>query len=142
MKLTQLKYVSDTREKQFAKLGARSVEELVKLFPRAYLDLTKVNSITELRHNAYALVDCEVLSVEVNNYSRRPYVKALCKQGDNFFQTIWFNQPYVAQKLKSGEYLFYGRVQNRYGLKATKRMKRQTVWKPLKCVGTPISTSS
>ena len=119
MKLTQLKYVSDTREKQFAKLGARSVEELVKLFPRAYLDLTKVNSITELRHNAYALVDCEVLSVEVNNYSRRPYVKALCKQGDNFFQTIWFNQPYVAQKLKSGEYLFYGRVQNRYGMGAS-----------------------
>lgn len=119
MKLTDLKYVSDTREKQFAKLGARSVEELVKLFPRAYLDLTKVNSITELRHNAYALVDCEVLSVEVNNYSRRPYVKALCKQGDNFFQTIWFNQPYVAQKLKSGEYLFYGRVQNRYGMGAS-----------------------
>ncbi|MGN1060959.1 MAG: ATP-dependent DNA helicase RecG [Candidatus Coproplasma sp.] len=119
MKLTQLKYISDTREKQFAKLGVHSVEELVKLFPRTYLDLTKVNSISELRHNAYALVDCEVLSVEANNYSRRPYVKALCKQGDNFFQTIWFNQPYVAQKLKSGEYLFYGRVQNRYGMGAS-----------------------
>ncbi|MBO7736716.1 MAG: ATP-dependent DNA helicase RecG, partial [Clostridia bacterium] len=27
---------------------------------------------------------------------------------------VWFNQPYVAQKLKAGEYLFYGRVQNKY----------------------------
>ena len=120
MKLTQLKYVSDTREKQFAKLGVHSVEELVKLFPRAYLDLTKVNSIAHLQHNAYALVDCEVLSVEVNNYSRRPYVKAMCRQGNNLFQTIWFNQPYVASKLKNGgEYLFYGRVQNRYGMGAS-----------------------
>ncbi|MGN0813448.1 MAG: ATP-dependent DNA helicase RecG [Candidatus Coproplasma sp.] len=120
MKLTNLKYISDTREKQFAKLGVHSVEELVKLFPRAYLDLTKVNSISELQHNAYALVNCEVLSVEVNNYSRRPFVKAMCRQGDNLFQTIWFNQPYVASKLKSGgEYLFYGRVQNRYGMGAS-----------------------
>ncbi|MGN0806414.1 MAG: ATP-dependent DNA helicase RecG [Candidatus Coproplasma sp.] len=120
MKLTQLKYVSDTREKQFAKLGVHSVEELVKLFPRTYLDLTKVNSITELRHNAYALVDCEVLSVEVNNYSRRPFVKAMCRQGDNLFHTVWFNQPYVAKKLKIGcEYLFYGRVQNKYGMGAS-----------------------
>ncbi len=119
MKLTELKYVSDTREKQFAKLGVRSVEELVKLFPRTYLDLTQVNSIMDLQHNAYALVNCEVLSVEVNRYSRRPYVKAMCRQGDNLFQTIWFNQPYVAQKLKQGEYLFYGRVQNRYGMGAS-----------------------
>ncbi|MGN1372438.1 MAG: ATP-dependent DNA helicase RecG [Candidatus Coproplasma sp.] len=120
MKLTQLKYISDTREKQFAKLGVHSVEELVRLFPRAYLDLTKVNSITQLQHNAYALVNCEVISVETNNYSRRPYVKALCRQGDNLFQTIWFNQPYVAQKLKGGgQYLFYGRVQNRYGMGAS-----------------------
>ena len=119
MKLTELKYISDTREKQFAKLGVRSVEELVRLFPRTYLNLTKVNSITNLQHNAYALVNCEVISVEVNNYSRRPYVKALCRQGDNLFQSIWFNQPYVASKLKSGEYLFYGRVQNRYGMGAS-----------------------
>lgn len=120
MKLTHLKFISDTREKQFAKLGVHSVEELVKLFPRAYLDLTKVNSISELQHNAYALVNCEVLSVEANNYSRRPFVKALCRQGDNLFQTIWFNQPYVASKLKNGgEYLFYGRVQNRYGMGAS-----------------------
>ncbi|MGN0807357.1 MAG: ATP-dependent DNA helicase RecG [Candidatus Coproplasma sp.] len=120
MKLTQLKYVSDTREKQFAKLGVNSVEGLVKLFPRTYLDLTKVNSIAKLQHNAYALVNCEVLSVEKNDYSRRPYVKAMCRQGDNLFQTVWFNQPYVAQKLKSGEeYLFYGRVQNRYGMGAS-----------------------
>lgn len=120
MKLTQLKYVSEVREKQFKKLGVNSVEDLVKLFPRAYLDLTKINDITSLRHNAYALVNCEVLSVEVNAYARRPFVKALCRQGDNLFQTVWFNQPYVAKKLKvGGKYLFYGRVQNRYGMGAS-----------------------
>lgn len=120
MQLTQLKYISDVREKQFQKLGVNSVEGLVKLFPRAYLDLTKVNDISCLRHNAYALVNCEVLSVENNAYARRPFVKALCRQGDILFQTVWFNQPYVAKQLKNGgKYLFYGRVQNRYGMGAS-----------------------
>lgn len=119
MKLTELKYVSEKREEQFKKLGVKSVEELVKLYPRAYLDLTHVNSITEARHNDLILVSCEVLNVEANRYARRPYVKALCRQGDGLFQTIWFNQPYVAQKLKPGGYLFYGRVQNRYGMGAS-----------------------
>ncbi len=119
MKLTELKYVSDKREKQFEKLGVRSVEELVKLYPRAYLDLTHTNSIVDARHNDLVLVSCEVLNVELNRYARRPYVKALCRQGDVLFQTIWFNQPYVAQKLKTGGYLFYGRVQNRYGMGAS-----------------------
>ncbi len=35
------------------------------------------------------------------------------------FHTIWFNQPYVAQKLSLGEYIFYGRVQNKYGMGAS-----------------------
>lgn len=119
MKLTELKYVSEKREEQFKKLGVKSVEELVKLYPRAYLDLTHTNSITEARHNDLILVSCEVLNVEENRYARRPYVKALCRQGDGLFQTIWFNQPYVAQKLKPGGYLFYGRVQNKYGMGAS-----------------------
>ena len=57
-----------------------------------------------------------MLKVEVNHYARRPFVKALCQQGGYMFTAIWFNQLYVAQKLSAGEYLFYGRVQNKYGM--------------------------
>lgn len=31
------------------------------------------------------------------------------------FTAVWFNMPYLAKTLKDGEYLFYGRVQNKYG---------------------------
>ena len=119
MKLTDLKYVSEAREKQFNKLGIFSQEDLVKLYPRDFLDLTRVAPISEADHNAIILTPCEVLNVESNRYARRPFVKALCRQGDVLFQTIWFNQPYVAAKLALGEYLFYGRVQNKYGMGAS-----------------------
>ncbi len=119
MKLTDLKYVSEARAKLFNKLGVHSQEELIKLYPRDYLDLTHVNCIADARHNDMLLTYGEVLNVEANRYSRRPYVKALCRQGDFLFQIIWFNQPYVAAKLQAGAYLFYGRVQNRYGMGAS-----------------------
>ena len=119
MKLTDLKYVSEAREKQFNKLGVFSQEDLLRLYPRDFVDLTHTNSIVNAYHNSVILTVCEVLSVEQNRYARRPFVKALCRQGDNLFSTIWFNQPYVAQKLTQGEYLFYGRVQNKYGMGAS-----------------------
>ncbi|MCM1438635.1 MAG: ATP-dependent DNA helicase RecG [Roseburia sp.] len=119
MKLTDLKFVSEAREKQFNKLGVFTQEDLVRLYPRDFVDLTHRNSIANACHNTVILTVCEVLSVEQNRYARRPFVKALCRQGDNLFQTIWFNQPYVAAKLAQGEYLFYGRVQNKYGMGAS-----------------------
>ena len=42
-------------------------------------------------------------------------VKACCSQDGFPFTAVWFNQPYVAQKLKVGAYLLYGRVQNKLG---------------------------
>ena len=116
MKLTELKFISEAREKQFNKMGVFSAEDLARLYPRAFLDLTKPDFITEAYDLSQALIPCEVLSVEVNSRSRRPFVKALCRQENVLFHAIWFNQPYVANKLSAGEYLFYGRVRNKFGM--------------------------
>lgn len=116
MKLTTIKYVSEKREKDFNKLNIYTLEELVRHFPRDYLDLRRVTMLKDAYHNDVILTACEVLKVEVNHYARRPFVKALCQQGGYMFTAIWFNQPYVAQKLTNAEYLFYGRVTNKYGL--------------------------
>ena len=115
MELTSLKFVSEKREKDFNKLNIYTVEELVRHYPRVYVDMRKTALIKDAYHNDAVLVKCEILNVEVNDYARRPYVKALCRQGDYPFTAIWFNQPYVANKLGRGEYLFYGRVQNKHG---------------------------
>jgi len=116
MQLTDLKYISEKREREFNKLNIYTLEELVRHFPRDYLDLTRVTPLTAAYHNAVILTKCEVLSVEVNRTARCPFVKAACVQSGTYFTAIWFNQLYVATKLKRGDYLFYGRVQNKYGL--------------------------
>ena len=116
MKLSALRAIGEKREKDFNKLGIREVTDLVRFYPRAYLDLTERASLKNAYHNDMVLVACEVTRVMPVNYgNRRKMVKAFCSQDGFPFTVIWFNQPYIAQKLKAGEYLFYGRVSNKIG---------------------------
>ena len=115
MRLSALKTIGEKREKEFSALGIKSAEELVRYFPRAYLDLTNRTSLKTAYHNDVVLIAAEVNRVQVNTFSRMKTVRAYCQQDGYPFSIVWFNQPYVASKLKDGEYLFYGRVRNEFG---------------------------
>lgn len=116
MELKSIKGITEKREKEFNKLNIFTVDDLVRYYPRAYLDLNEWVSVFDVYNNDMALFACEVVRVlPVNYYSRLKTVRVYCSQNGRAFTAMWFNQPYVAQKLKSGEYLFYGRVQNKYG---------------------------
>ncbi len=118
MELTALKGISDKRAKDLAALGVRAAEDLVRLFPRAYLDLTRQVRISECYHNDTVLLVCRVASPPQAVYNgRRSFIKVWCDQEGERFSAVWFNAPYVRTKLVAGEeYLFYGRVSNRYGM--------------------------
>ncbi len=115
MQLTQLKGIGEKRAKDLSKLGIRTTAELVRYFPRSYLDMTNRMSVREVLHGDMALIACTLISVEpVRNKGKLRIVRALLEQGRDNFTAVWFNQPWVVSKLKPGEYLFYGRVQNYY----------------------------
>ncbi len=115
MRLSALKSIGEKREKEFSALGVKSAEDLARYFPRAYLDLTNRSSLKDAYHNDVVLIVAEVNRVQSNAFSRVKTVRAYCNQGGYPFTIVWFNQPYVAAKLKPGEYLFYGRVRNEFG---------------------------
>lgn len=116
MELGRMSGMTRQREKEFAKLGITDTAGLVRYFPRTYLDMTCRVSVREVFHNDMALLPCRIVAVEPVRYTGRvKYVRARLEQnGDRFF-AIWFNMPYLANRLKEGEYLFYGRVRNQYG---------------------------
>lgn len=117
MRLTQLKWISEKREKELNKLNIFTVEDLVRFFPRNYLDLTEKVRLSQCYHNDVVLIACRVVAPPQVVYTgRRSFIKVWCEQNGEMFSAVWFNAPYVKSKLKEGEYLFYGRVQNRYGM--------------------------
>lgn len=116
MELIKLRAISEKRAASFAKIGVTDTAQLVRYFPRAYLDMTDRTKITRVLHNDTALIACRLVSVEpVRTYSKNKTVRAWLEQDGVSFTAVWFHMPYLAQRLTPGEYLFYGRVQNRYG---------------------------
>ena len=114
--MSNLRSIGEKREKDFNKLGIWEAEDLVRFYPRGYLDLTERSLIKTAYHNDMTLIACEIVRVQSVQYgSKRKIVKAFCSQDGFPFTAVWFNQPYVAQKLKVGAYLLYGRVQNKLG---------------------------
>lgn len=112
MELTKIRYVNEKREQEFNKLGIKDTADLMRYFPRAYLDMRSRQSLKYAYHNDVVLTAGKVLNLPLTRYYRRGgLVKVICEQEGLIFSVIWFNQPYVASKLKVGEeYLFYGRV--------------------------------
>ncbi len=112
MELTKIRYVNEKREQEFNKLGVYDTADLLQFFPRSYLDLRESQFLKYAYHNDIVLTCGKVLSMPMTRYYKRGgLVKITCEQEGFIFSVIWFNQPYVATKLKIGqEYLFYGRV--------------------------------
>lgn len=116
MELTKIKGINEKREQDFKKLGIEGTSSLIRFFPRRYLDLRFKQALKYAYNNEYALTAAKIISEPKVQYFRRSgTVKIICEQEGLIFSVIWFNQPYVANKLKIGEeYLFYGRVKNDY----------------------------
>jgi len=117
MDLTIIKGVNEKRRDEFNKMGIFSTKDLVGFFPRAYLDLREKQLLNYAYHNDVVLTPAVVTLIpSVRFMGNRKIVKAVCEQEGLIFQVVWFNQPYVLNKLKVGEeYLFYGRVQKKNG---------------------------
>lgn len=117
MELTKIRGINEKREQELNKLGIFDTADLVRYFPRAYLDLREKQLLKYAYHNDVVLTVGKIVSVPTTRYYRRGgMVKAVCEQEGFVFSVIWFNQPYVASKLVVGEeYLFYGRVQSKIG---------------------------
>lgn len=114
MELTKIRGVNEKRKQEFNKLGIYDTADLIKCFPRSYLDMRESQLLKYAYHNDIVLTAGKVLSIPVTRYFKRgDMVKIVCEQEGFVFSVIWFNQPYVASKFVVGqEYLFYGRVRN------------------------------
>lgn len=116
MELTKIRGISSAREADFNKLGIFDTADLMRFFPRAYIDLREKQLLKYAYHNDMVLTVGKIITPPQVRYFRRGrggMVKAYCEQEGFSFALVWYNMPYVASRLKIGEeYLFYGRVRS------------------------------
>ena len=118
MKLTDIKGISDKRAQDLAKMNIFTPEDLIKHFPRNYLDLRKITPLEKCYNNDIVLTCGKLMTAPKMFTSSRKLkcVRVAVEQGLRGFTAVWFNQPYVMSHLRAGEeYLFYGRIKSDFG---------------------------
>ena len=118
MELTKIRGINLKREQELNGLGIFDTSDLIRHFPRAYLDMRSSQSLKYAYHNDIVLTSGTVVSTPAVRYYRRgSMVKITCEQEGFLFSVSWYNQPYVVSKIEVGnEYLFYGRVRIENGI--------------------------
>ncbi len=107
-----LKGVGPDRAELLARLGVRTVRDLIFLFPRDYQDLTDVRLIRDLEPGRLVSVIGKVVDVDAKSLGwGRTMVVVLVHQGSDALRGVWFNQPFMRNKFALGqEVMFSGKA--------------------------------
>ena len=113
MDVRYLKGIGEQRAKALARLGIRTLRDLVSFFPRDYDDRTSVLPIASLADGQTACVRALVASSPTLSRVRKgmELVKLRVVDDSGALDLTFFNQSYVKEQLVKGEsYIFYGKV--------------------------------
>lgn len=92
------------------KIGIGTIGDMIEYFPRRYLDFSHKRQINELVNGEESCVQVTIASIApVRAKSKRmQFVKAVGfdERGDSM-DIVWFNQPYITQKLKAGDMVVF-----------------------------------
>jgi len=102
--LTQLKGVGPNMAKKLARLGLRTVGDLLNHLPVRYEDFSHFATINNLKVNERVTIKGKVQLINTRrSWKRRLTItEALIKDDTGSIKAVWFNQPYLAQTIKPG----------------------------------------
>ena len=109
-----LKGVGESRAKLFRRLGVADIGSLVRLYPRAYEDWSRLTTILKAVPGEPCCIKAMVCSPVKHALVRKGMTvyKTQATDGENIMKITIFNNRFAAEKLEQGEeYLFFGRLQ-------------------------------
>lgn len=113
MEITYLKGVGPKRAELYKKLGVDTVEQLIELYPRDYVDFTCPKKIAEVQIGEVCAFRAFVKrkTAPFSEYARMALYKAELTDGTRNITAVFFNAKYTFAKLEEDhEYLFYGKI--------------------------------
>jgi ATP-dependent DNA helicase RecG len=115
--LSGLRGVGSAQARRLERLGARTVQDLLYLFPRRYDDFSNLKTISQLRYGEEVTV-VGVIWQAKNQKTRRGInlTKAILSDSTGTLEAVWFNQPYLIRQLRTGRrVVLSGRVDQYLG---------------------------
>lgn len=98
-----LKGVGPKRASLLRKLGVETVEDLLLLLPRKYLDRREIKQVKELKVGEDAAVMGEVIAKGSKIINDKKIVTVLISDGRDWMELTWFNLPQIENYFKKGD---------------------------------------
>lgn len=126
--ITALKGISKALTTRFDKLGVKTVRDMLYFFPRRHLDYSKVKQISELESGVEQTIIATVWQTREVKLGYRRGTEAILSDGTGTIRVVWFNQPYLARKLRINTQLA---VSGKVSLFKGRNVFESPEWEPL-----------
>ncbi len=103
MPVRYLKGVGPARAEIFARLGVRTVGDLLQYYPRDWVFAPAPVKICRLRPGEHASVVGLVESTDYQTFRRRPIFEVMLSDDTGLCRIIWFHGGYLREKLRPGQ---------------------------------------
>lgn len=115
--LQYIKGIGPDRAKSLERIGLQTVQDLLFYFPRDYKDATETVAIAELQDGLEAKVGGEVVEIEQRSLANgRTILGVLIRQGNFYLRATWFNQPFMADRMRRGQTVLFTGIAKLHGL--------------------------
>ncbi len=110
--VSRLYKVGPAYAKKFAKLGIKTVQDLLFHFPHRYVDFSNIVPITKVEIGKTSTVQGKIIAISnTRTYRKRMIItKAIVEDESGAIKVVWFNQPYLAEQLKGKDVSLAGKI--------------------------------
>ncbi|MDY7076393.1 MAG: ATP-dependent DNA helicase RecG [Chloroflexota bacterium] len=102
--ITALQGVGPRQAKRMAKLDIHTIRDMIYFFPRRYDDYSQLKPINRIEYGEDVTIIAQVWDAGVRQTRGGGNLfKAILSDGTGSVEITWFNQPYLADKIKRGQ---------------------------------------
>ena len=105
--------IGEKYAKKLKKLGIETIRDLLLHSPSRYLDFSNIAKIQDVRQGESFTVQGQITSITNKRTWKRGLniTEAIIKDDTDSIKAIWFNQPFIAHRLKEGQFVnFSGKI--------------------------------
>lgn len=101
--VTSVKGVSSVTSARLARLGVRTVRDLLYFFPRRHLDYSQRRKISELEVDKEQTILATVWESHVTTLGGLRSTEVILGDGTGNIRAVWFNQPFLAKNFRTND---------------------------------------
>ena len=106
--IVNLHKIAKEKKKDLAKIGIKSVNDLLWHFPFRYDDLSEIKDVQSLEAGVLATIRVKILQLKtIRSWKRKITItEILASDGEGQIKAVWFGQKFISQILKVGDEIF------------------------------------